>query len=139
MGNLTMIKTKKIGEVAKELSVNADTLRYYEKIKLLGTIKRTETGIRLYRQEDITRIVFIKQAQKVGFSLEEISQLLKFRDDPIKSKSQVRELVAQKLDVIEQRINELSALRDEFSQLTEQCINSKGGCPILKKFEGRKE
>jgi DNA-binding transcriptional MerR regulator len=134
-----MVKTKKIGEVAKELSVNADTLRYYEKIHLLGLIKRSENGIRLYGEDDIARVTFIKQAQKVGFSLEEIAQLLKFRDDPIKSKSRVRELVAKKLVVIEQRIYELTALRDEFSQLTEQCINSKGGCPILKKFEVHKK
>jgi DNA-binding transcriptional MerR regulator len=133
-----MSKTKKIGEVAKELSVNADTLRYYEKIKLLGRVKRSENGIRLYSQEDIGRVIFIKQAQKVGFSLEEIAQLLTFRDNPIQSKSKVRELVAKKLEVIEQRIDELSALRDEFSQLTEQCIHSEGGCPILKKFESKK-
>ena len=130
-----MVKTKKIGEVAKELSVNTDTLRYYEKIHLLGLIKRSENGIRLYGEDDIARVTFIKQAQKVGFSLEEIAQLLKFRDDPIKSKSRVRELVAKKLVVIEQRIQDLTALRDEFSQLTEQCINSEDGCPILKKFE----
>lgn len=130
-----MIKAKKIGEVAKELSVNVDTLRYYEKIQLLDRIKRTENGIRLYSEEDIARVTFIRQAQKVGFSLEEIAQLLIFRDNPIESKSRVRELVAKKLEVIEQRIHDLTALRDEFSQLTEQCINSKGGCPILKKFE----
>ena len=121
--------------MAKELSVNVDTLRYYEKIQLLDRIKRTENGIRLYSEEDIARVTFIRQAQKVGFSLEEIAQLLIFRDNPIESKSRVRELVAKKLEVIEQRIHDLTALRDEFSQLTEQCINSKGGCPILKKFE----
>lgn len=130
-----MIKAKKIGEVAKELSINADTLRYYEKIRLLDRIKRTDNGIRLYSEEDIARVKFIRQAQKVGFSLEEIAQLLKFRDNPIQSKSRVRELVAKKLEIIEQRIHDLTALRDEFSQLTEQCINTKGGCPILKKFE----
>ena len=78
-------------------------------------------------------------AQREGLEKAILSQLLKFRDDPIKSKSRVRELVAKKLVVIEQRIYELTALRDEFSQLTEQCINSKGGCPILKKFEVHKK
>ncbi len=135
MDNLYMSTTKKIGEVAKKLFVSVDTLRYYEKIKLLGPVKRSANGIRLYSEEDIVRVTFIKQAQKVGFTLEEIHQLLKFRDNPIQSKSRVRELVAKKLVVIEQRIQDLTALRDEFSQLTEQCINSEGGCPILKKFE----
>ena len=125
---------KKISEVADQLGLNADTLRYYEKIDLLSNIHR-RNGIRLYSEGDITRIVFIKQAQQVGFSLEEIAQLLKFRDNPVEAKTRVRELVAQKLVVIEQRIDELSRLRDEFKQLTEQCIKSSGGCPILEKFE----
>jgi len=130
-----MIKGKKIGEVARELSVNADTLRYYEKINLLDRIRRTENGIRLFSETDTARVIFIRKAQKVGFSLEEISQLLKFRDNPIQSKSRVRGLVATKLEVVEQRIHDLTALRDEFSQLMEQCINSKDDCPILKNFE----
>lgn len=126
---------KKIGQVAKELAVNADTLRYYEKIQLLNNIKRTETGLRLYAEIDITRIIFIKEAQKVGFSLEEIKQLLSFRDDPKNAKPSVRKLVAQKFKVIDRRIEELTALKAEFSQLTTLCLESDGDCPILSRFE----
>ncbi len=126
---------KKIGQVAKELAVSVDTLRYYEKIQLLGTIKRTETGIRLYTDGDITRIVFIKEAQKAGFSLEEINQLLSFRNNPKNAKPSVRALVAQKCKVIDQRIKELSALKKEFIELTTLCLESEGDCPILSRFE----
>lgn len=126
---------RKIGEVALELNISADTLRYYEKIELLKVIKRTETGIRLYTDSDITRIVFIKEAQKVGFSLDEIGQLLSFRDNPKDSKPNVRALVAQKLKVIDQRIKELTTLKEEFAQLTAVCLESKGDCPILSRFE----
>ena len=130
-----MTQMKKIGEVALELSISADTLRYYEKIQLLDTIKRTETGIRFYTNSDITRIIFIKEAQKVGFSLDEISQLLSFRDNPKGSKPNVRALVAQKLEVINQRILELTALKEELVQLTAVCLESEGDCPILSRFE----
>ncbi|MGS2716875.1 heavy metal-responsive transcriptional regulator [Eionea flava] len=130
-----MTEMKKIGQVAKELSLNVDTLRYYEKIQLLGVIKRTDTGIRLYSNNDVTRIVFIKEAQKAGFSLEEIRQLLSFRNNPKVSKPSVRSLVAKKYQVIEQRITELQALKKEFSRLTALCLESEGDCPILKKFE----
>lgn len=130
-----MTTMKKIGQVAKELAVSADTLRYYEKIQLLGTIKRTETGIRLYTDGDITRIIFIKEAQKVGFSLEEISQLLSFRDDPKNAKPNVRALVSQKFKAIDQRIEELIALKEEFSRLTTLCLESENDCPILNRFE----
>jgi len=130
-----MTQMKKIGQVVKELAVSADTLRYYEKINLLVVVKRTEAGIRLYSDSDITRIIFIKEAQKVGFSLEEISQLLSFRDNPKSAKPNVRELVAEKMKVIDQRIKELTALKEEFSQLTTLCLESEGACPILSRFE----
>jgi len=133
-----MNQSKKIGVVAKELSISVDTLRYYEKIHLLGTIKRTENGLRLFSDNDVTRIIFIKEAQKVGFSLEEIGQLLAFRENPKEAKPNVRALVKQKFTVINQRIDELIGLRDEFSLLTEQCLESEGDCPILTRLESKK-
>lgn len=132
-----MPQMKKIGQVAKELETSVDTLRYYEKIHLLGPIKRTENGLRLYSESDITRTIFIKEAQKVGFSLEEISLLLSFRENPKQAKPDVRALVKQKFDRINQRIDELTALKNEFSQLTTLCLESEGDCPILNRLEKR--
>ncbi|MGH1486595.1 MAG: heavy metal-responsive transcriptional regulator [Cellvibrionaceae bacterium] len=129
---------KKIGEVAQQLDISIDTLRYYEKIQLLDTIERTDKGIRLYSDTDIANIQFIQQAQKMGFSLEEIGQLLQFRDSPQTAKPQVRQLALEKLAAIESHITELVALRDELKALTEQCQQSQGSCPILEKFEGSK-
>ncbi len=132
-----MVQMKKIGQVAKELETSVDTLRYYEKIQLLGPIKRTENGLRLYSESDITRTIFIKEAQKVGFSLEEISLLLSFRENPKEAKPDVRALVNQKFDRINQRIDELTALKNEFSKLTALCLESEGDCPILNRLEKR--
>jgi len=126
---------KKIGEVANLLNISIDTLRYYEKIKLLKPIKRTDSGIRLYSDNDLARIKFVQQAQKMSFSLDEIRQLLSFRDSPEMPKPKVRHLVLEKLSAIETHINELILLRDELQDLTTQCKQSTGSCPILKNFE----
>ena len=128
---------KKIGEVAKLLNITIDTLRYYEKIKLLNPIKRTSSGIRLYDESDLVRIKFIQQAQKMSFSLDEIRQLLSFRDSPQMPKPPVRQLVLEKISDIETHINELTALKNELKALTAQCKQSmeKERCPILKNFE----
>jgi len=124
----------KISEMADVTGVSTDTLRYYEKISLL-TIARTKTGIRRYSDKDIKSIRFIKQAQKIGFSLEDIAQLLHFRDDPEKVKPQVRAMIKAKLEFISRRIVELQQLESELSVLVNQCQNSQGDCPILKNFE----
>ena len=128
---------RKIGEVAKLLDISIDALRYYEKIKLLNNVKRSSSGIRLYGESDLARIKFIQQAQKMSFSLDEIRQLLSFRDSPQMPKPPVRDLVLEKIADIETHINELTLLRNELKTLTTQCKQSmeKEKCPILNSFE----
>ena len=125
----------KIGEIVAELGISADTLRYYEKIKLLPRVNRNNVGLRLYSNQDISRIKFIKRAQKMGFSLEEISQLLTFREAPQQAKPKVKELAHQKLSEIEAHLTELSTLRDELRLLTNLCGSSADGCPILEQMD----
>lgn len=125
----------RIGEVVAELGISADTLRYYEKIKLMPRVHRNGAGVRFYCIKDLSRLRFIKRAQKMGFSLDEIAQLLGFREDPQKAKPKVRELAHQKLTEIEEHLTELSTLRDELRLLTNLCGASPDGCPILDKFD----
>ncbi|MAT51169.1 MAG: heavy metal-responsive transcriptional regulator [Porticoccaceae bacterium] len=125
---------KRIGEVAEQFGISADTLRYYEKIKLLPRVQRNN-GVRFYSDKDLSCLRFIKRAQKMGFSLEEIAQLLSFRERPQQAKPQVRTLAHQKLTEIEEHLAELSTLRDELRLLTNLCGTSDDGCPILDKFE----
>ena len=66
----------RIGEVAKRAGVSVDTLRYYERLRLLRQPKRSSGGFRLFASEDIERVQFIKQAQELGLSLDEIKGLL---------------------------------------------------------------
>jgi len=126
----------RIGEVVEELGISADTLRYYEKIALMPKVQRNTGGIRLYSVKDLSRLRFIKRAQKMGFSLEEIAQLLRFRENPQKARPKVRELAHHKLDEIEHHLTELTTLRDELRLLTNLCGASEKGCPILESFDG---
>ena len=65
-----------IGEVAKRAGVSVDTVRYYERLKLLPAAPRTSAGYRVFTSETIARVTFIKQAQELGFSLDEIGSLV---------------------------------------------------------------
>ncbi len=121
----------RIGDVKDLLSISTDTLRYYEKIKLLPAIARTESGIRQYDKRDLSRLRFIQRAQKMNFSLAEISNLLKMREDPQHAKNEVRELTASKLDDIESHLEELTTLRNELQLLLNLCRGSADGCPII--------
>ncbi len=124
-----------IGEVTKKLKISADTLRYYEKIKLLPPISRNVSGLRMYSDKDISRMKFIKKAQRMKFSLDEISKLLKFRESPQTAKPDIRLLATDKLSEIEQHLRELQSLKNELSLLVNLCKGDKDGCPIIEGLE----
>ena len=98
-------------------------------------VQRNNGGVRFYSDKDLSRLRFIKRAQKMGFSLDEITQLLKFRENPQKAKPKVRELAHHKLEEVEQHLTELTTLRNELRLLTNLCGASKEGCPILESFD----
>ncbi len=125
------MKAYKIGEVTKRLGLSADTLRYYEKFGLLTKVSRTASGIRQYDDKDISKLKFIKRAQRMNFSLEEIKKLLSMREAPQKAKDSVRQLTADKLNDIEKQVVELTTLQNELRLLLNLCRGSKDGCPII--------
>lgn len=125
----------RISEVTKQLGLSADTLRYYEKIKLLPRISRNASGIREYDDKDISRLKFIQRAQKMNFSLAEIGDLLKMRENPQKIKNEVRQLTADKLLEVENHLKSLTTLRNELQLLMNLCQGSEEGCPIIDGLE----
>lgn len=129
-----MIRT--IGEAAAETGMSADTLRYYEKIRLLPAPGRTAGGKRLYRDQDIARLRFIQRAQFVGFSLEEIGKLLRFRENPAKSRRSVRELAAKKHEQVKKQLTVLRTVEAELALLLEICRGESDTCPILATLDG---
>jgi MerR family transcriptional regulator, copper efflux regulator len=129
------MKSYRIGEVTKLLDISADTLRYYEKIRLLPAINRTDSGIRVYLERDLSRLRFIRRAQKMRFSLKEIAELLKMRENPQTARDEVRLLTRTKLTEIEEHLDDLQFLRNEFQLLLNLCTASKDGCPIIESID----
>ena len=125
----------RIGDVTRMLDISADTLRYYEKIHLLPPVSRNAAGVRDYGTKDISRLKFIKRAQRMGFSLKEIGHLLDFREAPQDARLDVRELAGEKLGELEEHLRELSTLRDELKLLVSLCAGSEDGCPILESLD----
>ena len=125
------MKSYRIGGVTKLLGISADTLRYYEKIGLLPAINRTVSGIRVYIERDLSRLRFIRRAQKMQFSLKEIAELLKMREDPQHARDEVRILTRSKLSEVEEHLDDLQFLRNELQLLLNLCTASENGCPII--------
>lgn len=127
----------RIGEAAEAAGLSVDTLRYYERLGLLGRVPRTPGGARLYGERELSRLRFIRRAQRMRFSLEEIGALLAMRDDPRGAREAVRRLTAEKLAEVEAALADLETLRDELTLLLNLCRGGAGGaCPILERLDG---
>ena len=127
-----------IGEVAARLDLSVDTLRYYEKIGLIPRVNRSRSGVRRYDEKDISRLQFIKRAQKMNFTLAEIADLLRMRDNPHDAQADVRRLTAAKLEAVQERLAELETLRGELQLLLNLCQSRDNECPILDEIDGRR-
>jgi DNA-binding transcriptional MerR regulator len=125
----------KIGDIKTITGHSPDTLRYYEKIGVLPTIARNSSGLRLYDKKDISHLQFIKRAQSMNFTLDEIKSLLKMRENPIQCKDSIRQLTFEKLQNIEEQLKNLTTMKKEFTLLLNLCRGSKNGCPIIEDFD----
>jgi DNA-binding transcriptional MerR regulator len=125
------------GELAKRSRVNIETLRYYEKRNLIDPPRRSEAGYRLYTPADILRIRFIKNAQKLGFTLKEIRELLKLRIKLNSSCDSVLKKAEYKRTEIMVKIKDLQSMKRALGQLIHKCEQSipTDDCPILSSFE----
>ena len=108
-------KQMKIGEVSKLTGVGIETLRFYEKSGLLSRPGRTYSGYRIYNEDVLERIAFIKQAQILGFSLDEIKQIIDHKQQGMSPCLEVRDLVREKLTALNERIAQLIQYRDELT------------------------
>lgn len=129
--------TLRIGEVARLAGVNVQTLRYYERRRLLEPPKRSDAGLREYPPETVRLIRFIKRAQDLGFTLKEIQELIALRETRGRDRSLVRELAASKLADVDQKIGRLRAIRKAVATLVEACACRGRAleCPILEALD----
>lgn len=112
-------KLLKIGELAQQTDVTVGTIRYYETLRLLNPVKRSETGYRYYDHEAIKRLQFIKKAQSLQFSLYEIQRVLGVRSQGDPACPLVRNLLKQKIAHLEDQIYRLEALKLELEAYQE--------------------
>lgn len=120
-----------IGSAAATVGITADTLRYYEKIGLLPHQARNANGRRVYREKDLARLRFVKRAQSLGFSLRDIRQLLRLRENPIKCSKAVRSLAQEKRDSLLTQMREIERMQAELTLLLNLCTGAGDSCPIL--------
>jgi MerR family copper efflux transcriptional regulator len=137
---MASMKYLKIGQVAKEAEVNIDTVRYYERRGLLPSPKRKESGYRQYLGDTVNRIRFIKHAQELGFSLDEIAELLSLKLDPVAACSDVKKKAEGKIAEIDGKIEMLGKMREALKCLVEMCAENRrvSECPILEALDKRK-
>lgn len=110
-------KTLFIGQVARQTGINPKTIRYYEEIGLLPKPRRGDNNYRVYSEDTVIRIKFIKKAKSLGFTLKEIKEILALRDRGFKPCNHVRSLLKQRIFDVEQKISELTALRAQLKRL----------------------
>lgn len=127
----------KIGEVAERGGVNLQTIRYYEREKLLPEPPRLASGYRIYPDQTVRRVRFIKRAQEIGFSLAEIRELLAIRINADRDSSDVRTLAQAKITDIERKIQTLHRMKEALGRITERCsgCGPASECPILESID----
>ncbi len=129
-----------IGKLAKRAGVSTDTVRFYERCGLLQPPARSASNYRLYPEKEVRRLKFIVRAKNLGFTLNEIKDLLTLRGDPNATKGQVKALAEAKIADLKERIAEMQRILATLIRITETC-NGEGptdDCPILAAMDGNK-
>lgn len=122
----------KIGDLAKATGTQVVTIRYYEKEGLLRRPERNASGYRLYAEQDVERLHFIRRCRQHGMNLSEIRDLLAFRDSPAPSCEWINELVERHIAKVEEQIASLQALKEHLEALRHTCSGDHGkGCGII--------
>ncbi|VXC50535.1 DNA-binding transcriptional activator of copper-responsive regulon genes [Pseudomonas sp. 8AS] len=125
-----------IGQAARQSGLSTKMIRYYESIGLLRPAGRSASGYRLYGEQDLHVLAFIKRSRDLGFALEEVGKLLTLWQDRGRASADVKALALSHIDTLNRKIAELSALRDTLDELAQHCQGDhRPDCPILRDLE----
>ena len=126
-----------IGTLAKQSGIGIEAIRYYERRGLLSAVSRKSSGYRVFNGESLKALRFLKSAQELGFTLEEIKDLLKLRASKSTSCDVVKVRASKHLSEVESKIQRLEKIRDVLSELIKKCQKRKTSevCPILDCFD----
>ena len=134
-----MSKEMVIGEVARRTGVSAKTIRYYEETGLIPPAERARNGYRIYSERAIHLLRFVKRARDLGFSVEDVGNLLALWADDHRESAEVKKLAQRHLHTIEEKIKQLTGLRSTLQQLIEHCHgDQRPVCSILEDLAGHK-
>lgn len=127
-----------IGQVANRTGLTVDAIRFYEKSGLLPRPARSQGGYRLYQEQEIAELEFIQRAQRLGFSLQEIHELVLIQRHPEEACAHVRDLIAHKLAVVRGKLSELRRIERQLDRAMRQCSTAlrrqskdRNCCPVL--------
>jgi MerR family mercuric resistance operon transcriptional regulator len=131
------METLTIGQLAKKADVHIETIRYYERKGLIPEPRRRESGYREYSDETANRILFIKRAKDLGFSLMEVDELLSLKISPGTTCSDVKSKAEEKIADIEGKIKTLQRMKKALVKVTKTCSGAgpASECPILEALE----
>jgi MerR family mercuric resistance operon transcriptional regulator len=133
----TAMNPLSIGQVANATGVTVETLRFYEKERLLDPPSRTPAGYRQYPPETVKRVLFIQRAKEVGFTLKDITELLSLREQPGTTCSDIRLRASQKVEEVNRKLADLERIRNALVRMIGKC-EGRGDlseCPILEELE----
>ncbi len=126
-----------IGESAKTVGVATSVLRYYEDQGLLVPSARSDSGYRMYAPEDVKRLQFIRSAQSIGFTLDDIRALLDVeRQQTTCGQAEVQNLIERRLSEVEQKMKDLKRVRAGLNNALDRCRGNKDQCEVLKHLKG---
>ena len=134
-----MLKKMQIGQVAQNTGLSIDTIRFYERQAVVPQPRRTAGGYRIYSERDVERLRLVGRVQDLGFSLQEIREILLIEDGE-DGCAHVRDLVAAKIDQVQKKIAELKQIESHLKKAQKQCnaalMNScNAECPVLEQLE----
>ena len=127
----------KISEAARRSGLSAKTIRYYEEIELIAPATRGENGYRYYDSHAVEALHFLARAREVGFDLQECRQLLELQRDDSRQSRHARELVLEKSQQLQARIDQLIAMQNVLQDMASRCRGDEGpDCAILEDLAG---
>ena len=121
MKKVTQAKALTIGWLSKKSGVNIETIRYYEKISIMPKPSRSEGGNRLYDAEQLKRLAFIRRSRELGFSLDEIRELLRLVDEKTFTCAEISTLSQKHLDDVRAKIKDLRKIEKHMKDMLSQC------------------
>ena len=127
-----------IGRLAKQVGLGIETIRFYERQGLIQPPPRTDSNYRIYPEEEVARLEFIKRAKDLGFTLKEIKELLFMQHDPHATQTDIKKRTVEKIEDIKKKVRDLSKIQRALEHLAESCDGHGplSECPIMDALTG---